>query len=99
MEGLATSDNDSLNRGAGAARAKQGQKFVAVGAESRYLAFTATDRDNLLFPRYFAIFVIFRVRSRFRLLLNRSPINYQVTLVFGASRVLRRPKLNPNPSL
>ena len=23
----------------------QGQKFVAVGAESRYLAFTATNRD------------------------------------------------------
>ena len=33
------------------------------------------------------------------LLLNRSPINYHVTLVFRASRVLRRPKLNPNPSL
>ena len=24
---------------------KQGQKFVAVGAESRYSAFTATNRD------------------------------------------------------
>ena len=34
-----------------------------------------------------------------RLLLNRSPINYHVTLVFRASRALRRPKLNPNPSL
>ena len=33
------------------------------------------------------------------LLLNRSPINYHVTLVFRASRALRRPKLNPNPSL
>ena len=33
------------------------------------------------------------------LLLNRSPINYHVTLVFRASRVLRKPKLNPNPSL
>ena len=32
-----------------------------------------------------------------RLLLNRSPINYHVTLVFRASRALRRPKLNPNP--
>ena len=30
------------------------------------------------------------------LLLNRSPINYHVTLVFRASRALRRTKLNPN---
>ena len=29
----------------GTFRVKQGQKFVAVGAESRYLAFTATNRD------------------------------------------------------
>ena len=34
----------------------QGQKFVAVGAESRYLSFAATNRDNLLFPRKVAIF-------------------------------------------
>ena len=40
-----------------------------------------------------------RIRAYFRLLLNRSPINYHVTLVFRASRALRRPKLNPNPSL
>jgi hypothetical protein len=29
----------------------QGQKFVVVGAESRYLAFTATNRNNLRYPR------------------------------------------------
>ena len=30
---------------------------------------------------------------------RRPSINYHVTLVFRASRALRRPKLNPNPSL
>ena len=39
--------------------------FAVYRDKSRYLTLAATDRDNLLFPRYFAIFVIFRVRLRF----------------------------------
>ena len=38
---------------------KQGQKFVAVGAESRYLAFTATNRDFWHLPRQIAIISFF----------------------------------------
>ena len=35
--------------------------FGVYRDKSRYLTFAATVRDNLPFPRYFAIFVIFRV--------------------------------------
>ena len=45
----------------------QGQKFVAVGAESRFLAFTATNRDIWHMPRQIAIISLFRDKSRFSL--------------------------------
>ena len=45
------------------------------------------------------VFALTLLRLLVGLLLNRSPINCHVTLVFRASRVLLRPKLNPNPSL
>ena len=50
----------NLIRGGG-----QGQKFVAVGAESRYLAFTATNRDFRHLPRQIAMISFFRNMSRF----------------------------------
>jgi hypothetical protein len=45
--------------------AKQGQKFVEVGAESRYLAFAATSRDIWHLPRQIAIISALRDKSRF----------------------------------
>ena len=43
----------------------QGQKFVAVGAESRFSVFSATNRDIWHSPRQIAIFSNFRDESRF----------------------------------
>ena len=41
------------------------QIFSAVGAVSRYLVFSATNRDIWCFPRQIAIFYVFRDKSRF----------------------------------
>ena len=44
--------------------------FEVYRDKSRFLTFAATDRDDLLFPRYVVIFVVFRVRLRFHCLLT-----------------------------
>ena len=75
---------------------RRGRFWLATHLSPRARAFTCGLTSSIK-GRFFNCY--YTSISEVGLLLNRSPINYHVTLVFRASRVLRKPKLNPNPSL